>query len=94
MKPSKMATTYLLGIMLAVVSGDMNLLPSDISCYVALLVIICNLIASHVKPPQEGSKLVYAYQMISWLAGNFGWAQNKIKQEMRENNPPLVGKNP
>ncbi|QNT79168.1 hypothetical protein [Entomobacter blattae] len=85
MKPSKTATTYLVAIMAALVSGNMDLIPTDISLYAALVVIVCNFIASHTKPPKEGSWLVWPYRVVNWFAGDFGWAENRVGSEVTKN---------
>lgn len=53
MKPSKTMTIYLVAIMVALVSGNMDPIHADISLYAAIVVIVCNppRIAAIPKPP-------------------------------------------
>lgn len=52
--------------------------PAPWDTILCTVVIICGAIATAVPAPQEGSRWMAAYKLVSVIGLNFGWAANHL----------------
>ncbi|MBE1724165.1 hypothetical protein CO583_04495 [Parasaccharibacter sp. TMW2.1882] len=61
------------------ISSFFTTLPDGLQNYVALVIILCNLMTVFIRPPAAGSRWILPYRCISTLALNVGWARNHLQ---------------
>ncbi|AXY22848.1 hypothetical protein CD178_02092 [Komagataeibacter saccharivorans] len=74
-----MNTTAKLGSLGAVIALLLAEVPEQYAFYVALFIIACGAVTAMVPPPHAGSKWAVAYQFMTTIGLNIGWAENHFK---------------
>ena len=74
-----MNTTAKLGGLGAVIGLLLTEVPEQYALYVSLFVIACAGVAALVPPPHAGSRWAVAYQLMTTIGLNIGWAENHFK---------------
>lgn len=59
-------------------STILGFVPESCALYVALFIIACKILTVFIRPPATGSRWVTAYQLVSLIALNVGWATNRL----------------
>ncbi|MCE2574397.1 hypothetical protein [Komagataeibacter sp. FNDCR2] len=63
----------------AVFTGLLAFVPEQYAFYVAMLIFACSALSAAVPPPSAQSRWVIAYQVITMIGLNIGWAENRLK---------------
>jgi len=87
-----MNTTAKLGGLGAVIALLLTEVPEQYAFYVALFIIACGAVAAMVPPPHVGSKWAVAYQLMTTIGLNIGWAENHFKPGQSGVRVPLADK--
>ncbi|WP_395371828.1 hypothetical protein [Komagataeibacter diospyri] len=74
-----MNTTAKLGGLGAVIALLLTEVPEQYAFYVALFIIACGVVTAMVPPPHAGSRWAVAWQAITTIGLNIGWAENHFK---------------
>ncbi|WP_019091822.1 hypothetical protein [Komagataeibacter europaeus] len=74
-----MNTTAKFGGLGAVIALLLTEVPTQYDLYVALFIIVCGAATAMIPPPHAGSKWVWAYQLMTTIGLNIGWAENRLK---------------
>ncbi|GBD55724.1 hypothetical protein [Gluconobacter wancherniae] len=69
-------------------SGFLNEIPARYELWVALFIIACKLITVFVRPPKDSSCLAAAFQFVSLIGLNVGWAANRLEAGRTRSVPP------
>ncbi|MBV1829736.1 hypothetical protein HNW77_01305 [Komagataeibacter sp. AV436] len=81
-----------LGGLTAVILFLLNSVPAQYTLYAALFVLVCSAISALVPPPHAGSRWVMAYQIMTTIGLNIGWAENHFKPGQSGVRVPLAEK--
>ncbi|MBY4639598.1 hypothetical protein K6L44_06230 [Gluconacetobacter entanii] len=87
-----MNTTAKLGGIGAIFALLLTEVPEQYTLYVALFIIACGAVTALVPPPNAGSKWAVAYQLITTIGLNIGWAENHFKPGQSGVRVPLPDK--
>ncbi|RFD18479.1 hypothetical protein DY926_16420 [Komagataeibacter melaceti] len=63
----------------AVVLLLLNEVPEQYTLYAAVFVLACAAVSALIPPPHAGSRWAVAYQVVSTIGLNIGWAENHFK---------------
>ncbi|MCE2579615.1 hypothetical protein LDL36_14150 [Komagataeibacter sp. FNDCR1] len=74
-----MNTTAKIGGIGAIFALLLAEVPEQYTLYVALFIIACGAVTALVPPPHAGSKWAVAYQLMTTIGLNIGWAENHFK---------------
>ncbi|MCE2563674.1 hypothetical protein [Komagataeibacter sp. FNDCF1] len=74
-----MNTTAKLGGLGAAIGLLLTEVPEQYALYVALFIIVCAAATALVPPPHTGSRWAVAYQVMTTIGLNIGWAENHFK---------------
>lgn len=61
------------------ISALLPLIPAAYAAYVAAFIVVCKLITVFWQPPEAASKWAVIYKIVSTIALNVGWAQNRLR---------------
>ncbi|GBQ58844.1 hypothetical protein CFR76_04575 [Komagataeibacter swingsii] len=70
----------------------LNEVPEQYTFYAAVLVLSCSIASALVTPPHAGSGWAVAYQVITTIGLNIGWAENHFKPGQSGVRVPLADK--
>ncbi|GCE89363.1 hypothetical protein MSKU15_0964 [Komagataeibacter diospyri] len=70
----------------------LNEVPEQYTFYACVFVISCSVASALITPPHAGSRWVPAYQLITTIGLNIGWAENHFKPGQSGVRVPLVDK--
>ncbi|MBL7232632.1 hypothetical protein [Komagataeibacter oboediens] len=87
-----MNTTAKLGGLGAVIALLLTEVPEQYAFYVALFIIACGALTALVPPPHAGSRWAVAYQVMTTIGLNIGWAENHFKPGQSGVRVPLADK--
>lgn len=87
-----MNTTAKLGGFGAIIAVMLEYVPAQYDLYVALFIIACGAAAAMIPPPHAGSKWAVAYQLMTTIGLNIGWAENHFKPGQSGVRVPLADK--
>ncbi|WP_102323845.1 hypothetical protein [Komagataeibacter saccharivorans] len=74
-----MNATAKLGGLGAVIALLLTEVPDQYTLYAAVFVVACSVAAAIIPPPHAGSRWVVAYQIMTTIGLNIGWAENRLK---------------
>ncbi|KON65740.1 hypothetical protein KOEU_04270 [Komagataeibacter europaeus] len=84
--------TARLGGLGAFVVFVLDAVPAQYTLYAAVFVLACSAVSALVPPPHAGSRWAVAYQVITTIGLNIGWAENHFKPGQSGVRVPLVDK--
>ena len=87
-----MNTTAKLGGFGAAIALLLTEVPEQYAFYVALFIIACGAITAIVPPPHAGSRWAVAWQVMTTIGLNIGWAENHFKPGQSGVRVPLPDK--
>ncbi|WP_182357069.1 hypothetical protein [Komagataeibacter europaeus] len=76
----------------AVFTGLLAFVPEQYAFYVAMLIFACSAVSAAIPPPSAHSRWVVAYQVITMIGLNIGWAENHAKPSVSGVRVPLSDK--
>ena len=74
-----MNTTAKLSGLGAVMALLLTEVPEQYALYAAIFVFACSAAAAIIPPPHAGSRWAVAYQLMTTIGLNIGWAENHFK---------------
>ncbi|WP_075595579.1 hypothetical protein [Novacetimonas hansenii] len=74
-----MNTTAKLGGLGAVIALLLTEVPEQYALYAAIFVFACSAVTAIIPPPHTGSRWAVAYQILTTIGLNVGWAENHFK---------------
>ncbi|WP_112210003.1 hypothetical protein [Komagataeibacter rhaeticus] len=87
-----MNTTAKLGGLGAAIALLLTEVPAQYTLYVALFIIACGAVTAVVPPPHAGGGWAVAWQVITTIGLNIGWAENHFKPGQSGVRVPLADK--
>ncbi|MBE7728863.1 hypothetical protein [Komagataeibacter sp. FXV3] len=84
--------TARLGGLGAFVLFVLDAVPEQYTLYAAVFVLACSAVSALVPPPHAGSHWAVAYQVITTIDLNIGWAENHFKPGQSGVRVPLTDK--
>ncbi|MDT8872287.1 hypothetical protein RAA17_16560 [Komagataeibacter rhaeticus] len=76
----------------AVIVFLLNEVPEQYTFYVSVFIILCSIASALLPPPHAGSRWVVAWQVITTISLNIGWAENHFKPGQSGVRVPLSDK--
>ncbi|MBV1833096.1 hypothetical protein [Novacetimonas pomaceti] len=76
----------------AAFAGMLEFVPEQYAFYVALFILACGAAAAMIPPPHAGSRWAVAYQVMTTIGLNIGWAENHFKPGQSGVRVPLTDK--
>ncbi|MBE7729414.1 hypothetical protein [Komagataeibacter sp. FXV3] len=70
----------------------LNEVPEQYTLYAAVFVFACSAASATIPPPHAGSRWAVAYQVMTAIGLNIGWAENHFKPGQSGVRVPLADK--
>ncbi|MGY6770147.1 hypothetical protein [Komagataeibacter sp. NFXK3] len=87
-----MNTTAKLSGLGAVIALLLTEVPEQYALYAAIFVFACSAATAIIPPPHAGSRWAVAYQLMTTIGLNIGWAENHFKPGQSGVRVPLADK--